>query len=388
MAGLASTRFAEQVPGLLDRPMNRSTKRIFVAATRQNDGKTTVSLGLFGALHARGLRVGYIKPVAQRIVQLDGESVDEDTRLLNAVYDVKIPVAAMSPVAIDPSFTRRFLDDPSALYPEIRDKICRAFDRAAFERDIVIVEGSGHAGVGSVFGCSNAANARLLGAKAVLVATGGIGRPVDELAMNKALFEKMGVECIGVILNKVQPEKIDFIRDYGAKGLAALGLPLLGVIPTQQQLTRFNLSQIVEETGVSWVNRPAPLLSERVARVVIGAMSDRTMLDYLTPGTLVITPGDREDLMLAIIAASGVAGHPAVTGIILTNGMRPSPRVLSMLADSAIPVVATEDECFAVTTKINSMIVKTQPGDRDKIHVIENMIRDYVDLDRLLHLAG
>lgn len=387
MPPLSVTRFAEQVPGLLDRPMNRTTKRIFVAATRQNDGKTTASLGLFGAMRSRGLRVGYIKPVAQRIVELDGESVDEDTRLLNAVYDVKLPAAAMSPVAIDPSFTRRYLDSPEEIRPQIVDRICRAFDRSAFERDIVIIEGSGHAGVGSVFGCSNAANARTLGAKAVLVATAGLGRPVDELAINKALFEKMGVECVGAILNKALPDKLEFIRDYAGRGLRQLGLPLLGVLPIRPQLAQSNLSQIVEEIDGHWMHRPQPLLSERIGRVIIGAMSDRSIPDYLKPGTLVITPGDRDDLLYSIIAASGIAGYPIVSGIILTNNLRPTPRTLDMLRHTQIPVIGSDEESFAVTTRINSMIVKTQPEDRDKIPLIEEMIRSHVDLETLLASA-
>lgn len=384
MAALTNQRFAEEVPGLLTAPMNKTTRRLFVAATRMNDGKTTVSLGLFGALRATGLNVGYIKPVAQRIVEMHGESVDEDTRLLDAIYDVKIPVAAMSPVAIDANFTRRYLDTPEELRPVVADKICRAFDRAAFGRDIVIIEGSGHAGVGSVFDCSNASNAHRLGAKVILVAAGGIGRPVDELAMNHALFEKMGVECLGVILNKVLPDKMDFIREYGARGLARIGLPLLGVLPLRPRLAQANLTQIVEEIDGHWLHRPDPLLSERIEHVVIGAMSDRGIVDHLRLGTLVIMPGDREDLLFAIVAASGVAGHPAVSGIILTDNRRPDPRLLEMLRQTAIPVVVTDSESFAVTTKINHMIVKTQPEDRDKVGVIENLIRENIDLPALL----
>lgn len=384
MTALSPTRFAEQVPGLLENPLNRTTKRIFVAATRMNDGKTTVSLGLFGALRSRGLNVGYIKPVAQRIVEMHGEAVDEDTRLVNAVYDVKLPAGAMSPVAIDPTFTRRYLDDPDGIRPQITDRICRAFDRAAFERDIVIIEGSGHAGVGSIFGASNASNARSLGSKALLVAGGGLGRPVDELAINKALFEKMGVECIGAVINKVLPDKFDFIREYVSKGLARLDLPLLGIIPVKPSLAHSNLSQIVEEIDGHWMHKPEPLLSERIKRVIVGAMSDRSIVDYLAPGTLVITPGDRDDLLFAIIAASGVAGHPVVSGIILTNNLRPSPRMLDMLRHTAIPVIGTDEESFAVTTRINSMTVKTQPGDLDKVSVIETLVRDHVDLDRIL----
>lgn len=384
MSALTKTRFAEEVPGLLTEPLNKTTRRLFIAATRMNDGKTTTSLGLFGALRSAGHNVGYIKPVAQRIIELEGEQVDEDSRLLNVVYDVKIPAAAMSPVAIDPNFTRRYLDEPEVLHPQVTDRICRAFDRAAFQRDIIIIEGSGHAGVGSVFDCSNAANAKLLGSKALLVAAGGIGKPVDELAINKSLFEKHGVECVGVILNKVLPDKTDFIREYAGRGLARIGLPLLGVLPLRPSLAQPNLTQIAEEIDGIWMHRPDDASGDRVSRVMIGAMSDRGIIDQLSPGTLVITAGDREDLLFAIIAATGLSGAPVVAGIILTNNLRPHPRILEMLRRANIPVVGSDAEIFSVTTKINNMIVKTQPGDRDKVRDIENLIREHIDLNSLL----
>jgi BioD-like phosphotransacetylase family protein len=386
----ARTRFAEDVPGLLEHPLNTTTPRLFVAATRMNDGKTTTCLGLYGALRGLGLDVGYIKPVAQRIVEVDGVAVDEDTQLINTIYKVNIPIEAMSPVAIDASFTRRYLDNPKELYPQIVDRICRCFDRTAYKKDIVIIEGSGHAGVGSIFNCSNAHNAHLLRSKCVLVAGGGIGKPVDEVAINKALFDRMGVECIGVILNKVVREKMEFVREYASKGLARIGLPLLGVLPLRPRLAKPNLSQVVEEIDGHWLHRPASNetvpsgAGERIQKVVMGAMSANTILEHLGPGVLLILPGDREDLLFALIASVGLFNLPVACGIILTNDLAPNPRLLDMLRQTNIPVVGTEAESFAVTTKINNMTVKTQPEDSDKIPVIEGLIRENIDLHALL----
>ena len=76
----------------------------------------------------------------------------------------------MSPIAIHPSFTREYLDEPSASHPQLIDKMCRAFDRAAYEKDYIIIEGTGHAGVGSVFNLSNADVAKRLDAKVIIVA--------------------------------------------------------------------------------------------------------------------------------------------------------------------------------------------------------------------------
>jgi len=375
-------------PELLTEPTNKTTPRIFVAATRQNDGKTTTSLGLYGALRNLGYNVGYIKPVAQRLVDIGGYAVDEDTQLINTIYDVNIPITAMSPVAVDGTFTRRYLDNPAELHPIVIDRICRAFDCAAREKDIVIIEGSGHAGVGSVFDCSNAQNAHLLHSKCILVAGGGIGRPIDEIAMNKALFDELDVECVGVILNKVLPDKADFIREYAGKALAHLGVPLLGVLPMRRRLARPNLSQVVTEIEGEWLHRPQNMRitpgGERIQRVIMGAMSTHTVSAYLGSGVLFILPGDREDLLFSIVASAGLQSEPVAGGLILTNGLLPNERTLNMLRQTKIPVIGTHSESFAVTTKINNMIVKTQPEDADKISVIEELIQENIQLRELL----
>ena len=102
-------------------------------------------------------------------------------------------------------FLGSILDNPSANHANLIDKTCRAFDRAAFERDYIIIEGSGHAGVGSVFSLSNAEVAKRLNAKVIIIARGGIGRPIDEIALNKAVFEAAGVQIIGAIIKKSNP---------------------------------------------------------------------------------------------------------------------------------------------------------------------------------------
>jgi hypothetical protein len=373
-------RFADNIPGLLTSPMNKDTSRIFVAATRMNDGKTTTCLGLTAALQTMGLNVGYIKPIAQRIVQSGEDQVDEDTLLIDGLFSLDIPIAAMSPVAIGPEFTKNYLENPNEIGPQLKDRICRAFDRAAYGKDIIVVEGSGHAGVGSVFGASNADNAKVLGSKALIVAAGGIGKPIDEIALNKALFDQSGVEVVGVILNKVLPDKIDFIRDFASRGLKKLGVPLIGVVPLQETLVYPNLDQVAEETKARWIHQPAGL--RRVRRVVIGAMSARRAAEYFrVNGTLVIVPGDREDLLEAFIEGGGAK---SLSGIILSNGLLPNEALMKKLTDAGIPVAAVEAESFAVTARINNMTVKTMKQDSDKIPIIEKMIRDSVDIPALL----
>ena len=175
-----------------------------------------------------------------------------------------------------------------------------------------------------MFGASNADNAKVLGSKALIVAAGGIGKPIDEIALNKALFDQSGVEVVGVILNKVLPDKIDFIRDFASRGLKKLGVPLIGVVPLQETLVYPNLDQVAEETKARWIHQPAGL--RRVRRVVIGAMSARRAAEYFrVNGTLVIVPGDREDLLEAFIEGGGAK---SLAGIILSNGLLPNDALM------------------------------------------------------------
>jgi BioD-like phosphotransacetylase family protein len=291
---------------------------------------------------------------------------------------------AMSPVAVDPTFTKRYLENPDENLGILVDRMCRAFDRTAQGKDFVIIEGSGHAGVGSVFDLSNAQVASLLGAKVIIVSQGGIGRPIDEIAMNKALFDKFGVPVIGAILNKVIPEKIESIREYAGNGLERLGVPLLGVLPMQNQLTAPNLSQIVEEVNGRWLNGRSHGEKERIKRVVIGAMAARGVLDHLQPGVLIITPGDRDDIIFSAIANAGLCGSKTVSGIILTRNILPHPKLMEMLAQTDIPIVIAAEESYSVASKIHNMTVKTQPQDSDKISIIKKLITEHVDLAPLI----
>src|SRR5277367_5850813 len=276
--------------------MNDSTPRVFIAATRQNDGKTTASLGLIAALQKHYGRIGYIKPVGQRFVEIEEQKIDEDTVLMDSVFSLNCPLVDMSPIAVEPDFTRKYLQ--SANNDALVRKIQKAFDRVAWEKDFVLCEGSGHAGVGSVFDLPNAQVAKILGAKVIIVTQGGIGKPIDEVCLNQALFEKEGVEIIGVILNKVLGEKVEYITDFARRGLKRKGLELLGVLPYEQILCNPSMDLIREELGAELLNT-APTLNALVEDVVVGAMSAQNALNLFKPGVLLITPGDREDIILA-----------------------------------------------------------------------------------------
>ena len=361
--------------------MNTVTPRVFIAATRQNDGKTTLSLGLLAALQKFYPRVGYIKPVGQRFVEIEEHKIDEDTVLMDRVYQLNCPLIDMSPIAVEPDFTRKYLQRSNK--EALVGKIQKAFDRVAWEKDFVLCEGSGHAGVGSVFDLSNAQVAKILEAKVIIVTQGGIGKPIDEVAINQALFEKEGVEVIGVILNKVLPDKLDSVTDFARKGFKRKDLDLLGVVPHQPILSSPTVNLIRQELKAEMLNHCKDL-HNLVEDVVVGAMAVQNAVRHFKPGVLLITPGDREDIILAAVGADSVNDMPPLAGIVLTGNVRPSEVVLGVIQGAKFPVLLAKDDSYVVASKVHDLTVKTGPGDTEKISLIRDLVAVHVDVNKIL----
>lgn len=356
---------------------NTTTPRVFIAATRQNDGKTTTSLGLISALQKKFPRIGYIKPVGQRFVEVKEHKIDEDTVLMDSVYRLNCPLVDMSPIAVEPDFTRKYLQ--AAKNDLLVKKINDAFDRVAWEKDFVLCEGSGHAGVGAVFDLSNAQVAKHLGCKVIIVSRGGIGKPIDEVALNQALFEKEGVEIIGVIINKVLPEKVDYIADFARRGLKRRGLELLGVIPHQSILSSPTLASIQDELEAELLSTPDNIHG-LVDDVVVGAMSATNAVKFFKQGVLLITPGDREDILSAAVASE----VQKMAGIVLTGGLKPDNGLLRALRNMKIPVLLAEDDSYVVASKVHDLTVKTRPSDVEKISLIRDIIAKNVNVKKII----
>jgi BioD-like phosphotransacetylase family protein len=362
---------------VLKAPKNHSTKRIFIAATRMNDGKTTTSLGLYSALSDTSNKIGFIKPVGQRFIDINGEKIDEDCLLLNETFNVSTPIQAMSPIVVHKNFTKEYLDDPENSHPKLINNLCRAFDRAAYQKDYIIIEGTGHAGVGSVFNLSNAEVAKTLNAKVILVASGGIGRPIDEIALNKALFESVGVEIIGVIINKVESDKMDFIQYYCKKALKNMHLKLLGCIPSYEQLSIPSLSQVIDEIKGEKLNQIHQPQIRKIKKVVIGAKAAKSIIEEIEDGTLIITPSDRKDIIESVLSLNP---DNKLSGILLTNGLQIDGTLLDQIKQSPTPFIASNEDSFKVTTRINKMTIKTQPNDSINIPIIKAISKKFLDL--------
>jgi BioD-like phosphotransacetylase family protein len=360
--------------------MNTVTPRVYIAATRQNEGKTTTSLGLLAALQQFYPRIGYIKPVGQRFVEIEEQKIDEDTVLMDQVYQLNCPLVDMSPIAVEPDFTRKYLQ--SSNNEALIKKISKAFDRVAWEKDFVLCEGSGHAGVGSVFDLSNAQVAKILGTKVIIISQGGIGKPIDEIYLNQAVFEREGVEIIGVILNKVTSDKLDYITEFARRGLRRKGLDLLGVLPHHHLLSSPTIDSIQEDLKAERLNKSGRA-SNLVDSVVIGAMGAQNAISLFKRGCLVITPGDREDIVMAA-AVVALDPHQQLAGIVLTENLRPNPAVLRIIEKASFPVLLAAEDSYEVASRVHNLIVKTRPGDTEKISVIRDIIAAHIDVNKIL----
>ena len=357
-------------------------RRLFVSATNQNDGKTTSSLGLVKGFSQLGKSVGFVKPVGQRYTQVDSQKIDEDSLLIWQACGLDCPPADKGSLVVEQDFTRKYLDNSKKMYPILEKTVLDSFATAAEGKDLVVIEGTGHAGVGSIFGLCNARVAKLTGAKTVIVTLGGIGRPVDEVAVNRSLFEREDVPVIGVIVNKVIPEKLEQTHHYLSKAFANCGLPLLGVIPYAPRLAWPTVQQVAETMSADVINGH-DRLANPVAEVLIGAMTPHNAISHVRDKMLLIVPGDRDDVVLAIVSMDLLRKDMQLSGIVFTGGLMPQPQTMDLVCRTEIPVLMVDIDTYDTASRMRDILVKIRVSDHEKIQLAENLIRDHVDLERL-----
>jgi BioD-like phosphotransacetylase family protein len=355
-------------------------KPIYISATLKDSGKTSVSLGLMQLLRERGLDPGYYKPVGQHYVRYHDKNIDEDSVLVHQVFQMPDEPYYMSPIAIEKGFTRKFIFNPDVT--PLEKEIVACYEHLLLTHPMVITEGTGHAGVGSCFGLSNARVAQLLGAKVVIVTAGGIGRPLDEVALSLSLFRDHKVDVLGVIFNKVMTDKYDKVRETAEAGLRLMGTRLLGAIPYDASLEYFTVGQVAEEFNFT-VLCGSDNLSNRIEHTVIAAMEPQNMLAHIRDNTLIITPGDRVDSILVSILMLA-ENRPHSGGILLTGGFEPHPKIVPLLKSSNIPVLLSPDDTFKVSSKLSDVGFKIRSYDTEKIKRLHTLVKEYVDNDWIL----
>ncbi len=359
--------------------------RVYVAATRQNDGKTMVCLGLLSAFSKKFKCISYMKPVGQQYVVVDGERIDEDAVLMKQLFSLDARLSDMNPVSVPSGFTAEYILKGSR--EELVQRVKEGFGGVSTDKEMVLLEGTGHAGVGSVFDMSNADVAELLGSKVILISIGGIGRPIDEIMLNKAMFDSRGVEVIGTIINKVEQDKYDKVNELVRRGLERKGLNVLGVIPYNQVLATPSIADVLHHLRGTLIAGEKGLLST-VSKFLVIAMPSHTALEYFVRGAMLITPGNREDIILAALARNmvEVTTPRFIAGIVLTCGIYPDRSVLRLAQQVDMPLIVVAEDTYATASKINSSVFKIRAEDTAKVMEATRLVSRYVEVNRILEL--
>lgn len=356
---------------------------IYISSIYQNAGKTTIALGLYKIFLERSIQTTFLKPVGQKTIPLKNTDIDKDSYLMGEVYRCRREMKYMSPVTIPPGFTEKYIASPQ---PEpLRKKIQDSFLKLTEDKGAIIIEGTGHAGVGSVVDLSNADVAKMLGSKVLIISEGGIGRSIDEIMLNKALFDLCGVEVLGVIINKVLPEKYEKIKTVLSAGLKNKGLRLLGLIPLDPILRDPTMEQLMNRLQLRLLCGKTNL-KRRVQNTIVAAMEPENMVEHIKDGTLILTSGDRVDnIMVAVSSHLIMQGkRNQVAGIILTGGLVPDEKILTLLKRSRIPVLLAQEDTYQMAGKIDNMICKIEKSDKQKILEAVQVVKQYVDVETIL----
>ena len=312
---------------------------------------------------------------------------DEDAILMRHVFGLPEPLTQMSPVHIPRGFTQTYIEGGSV--EDLPARIRSAHEAFAADRDILLIEGTGHAGVGAVIDLSNAVVASMLGAPAVIVSEGGVGRPIDEIVLNAALFERHGVRVAGAIVNKVDLDAKPGLAVTLERGLARHGIPLLGVLPYRPLLSNPTLAMVLE--GVHGETLcPGPDLDQVIGGVAIGAMEPEHMLQRIGPRSLVIVPGDRTDVIRAIVGAhaDSEADGTGALGMVLTGGYRPDRSVIDAIRRANLFATLVPEDTYAVASEVHDLLVKTHASDAGKIAEIKELVWQHLFIDRVLEVSA
>ncbi len=361
---------------------------LFIAATGQDVGKTTTCLGIMQGLQECFSSVGFIKPVGQKTIPAgQGVFVDKDVSLFKKHFQLTSSLEEMSPVIFPRGFTKKYLDG-EVDNASLKQRILSSYQKMCAAHPFVLVEGTGHCGVGALCDLHNAQVASLLGLEVVLVTDGGLGKAFDQLTLNKSLLDQLGVPLRGVVLNRVKESKRDMLQHYFSKALAKWNVPLLGLIPESPLLTYPTVQDYLDLFKTSLISgHEHRLWHFEHFRLV--ATSLKVYEEVFVPNQLVITPATREDIILAkirqheaTVASSdkGVFGG----GVLMTGHISPSSAILDALKKSSLPSLYAKISAYDALQKISHFTAKIHEADTFKICKAIKHTRTYLDMNRML----
>jgi hypothetical protein len=216
----------------------------------------------------------------------------------------------------------------------------------------------------------------------VIVSEGGVGRPIDEIVLNHALFEKEGVRVVGAIVNKVDVDSHPHLPEVLRRGLAQHGIELLGCIPYSDLLANPSLELIATHLdGELLAGEATP--GRTIGHVAIGAMQARHAAGLIPERTLLITPGDRDDLIEMALGLNAAAAEQ-VSGVVLTGGFHPGDTALAGLRAAGLFTYLVKTDTYRTAQAVDEILVKTHQADADKIETIIELVGGALEIGDFL----
>jgi phosphate acetyltransferase len=325
------------------------TNSIYLTTIEPYSGKSLVSLGITELLLRRTPKVGIFRPVIE--IPPD-KGCDKNIELLVDYYDLDLDYEDTY------AFYRHEVADLMAegLYDEVLDKIIEKYKILEEKCDFVLCIGSDFEEGGSAVEFNyNADIARNLGSPVLLVVSGAgqtIDHIINEVKIAVETFEESGCQILGAVVNRTDPEIIDDLLDAMEEELPTKHT-LVSVIPSRDKLSSPTVKEIADYMDAR-VLYGEDKLENLAFNYLIIAMKIANYLPYLRKNSLLITPGDRCDVLLSALQAHQSQNYPKIAGILLTGGLKPPDsvdRLLTGLSD-IVPILSVPEDTYNTAMRI------------------------------------
>ncbi|MET7030383.1 phosphate acetyltransferase [Sediminicola luteus] len=355
------------------------SKAIYIATTGPNSGKSIISLGLMQMLLGKAAKVGYFRPIIDDF--LPGQ-MDNHIKTMITYFDLELEFEDAY------AYTRSQIIQKKnkGKEDEIISKIIGKYKAIEDRFDFMLVEGTDFSGEDNIIEWDiNVLMAKNLGIPTILLSS-GVGKTLEDLIGNIQIaydsFKEKGVEVLSVVANKVDPDYLDAVKE----GLIA-NLPsevLVNVIPLNPVLANPTIKEIVEELdgkvlfGEAYLNNQAGYFS-------VGAMQLRNYLTHLKNNSLVITPGDRADIILGALQANLSANYPMISGIVLTGGLLPEESIIKLIEglSEIVPIISVQGGTYSITNRIGDIRPRMYAENLQKITTSIHAFQNYVEVNSL-----
>ena len=363
-------------------------RSIYITSAEGHSGKSTVALGVVDTLSHSIQRVGVFRPIARSISERDFV-----LELLLAHDGVDLDYDECVGVTYDDVHS-----DPDAALSRIVERF-KAVERKC---DVVVIVGSDYTDVGSPTELGyNARIAANLGAPVLLVLTGrrpgeaagrtpGEMRQITELSLPE--LAAAHAKTLAIVSNRSDPDFLDEIeaavRQAAPDALGAAGDIPVWAIPEEQLLVAPTVGELLTAVDGTLLKGDDALLSREALGVVVSAMSMENVLVRLSEGAIVVVPGDRSEVLLAVLMAHASETFPSLAGVVLNGGFELSPTIERLMSglDQALPIIHTDLGTYPTAQRITQARGRLSATSRRKIDTALDLFEQHVATDVLLGL--